>query len=188
MSKTIISLGEIVWDIFPNERKLGGAPLNFAYYAGQNGAHSYIVSALGKDELAEQTMELVKKTGVDYSHIQRNDFPTGQVLVSLSGEGIPQYNIKEDSSWDYMTCTEEVLELASRADAICWGALAQRNECTRESIFKIYSIYIITRISVCVRTVKVSSFNYSISTICFKCRKIKFCQLTFCQRTFPEVR
>ena len=137
MSKKIISLGEIVWDIFPNEAKLGGAPLNFAYYASQNGAHSYIVSALGKDELAEQTMELVEKTGVDYSHIQYNDYPTGQVLVTLSGDGIPQYDIKEGASWDHMGCPDEVLELASKADAICWGSLAQRGEYTRKSIFQI---------------------------------------------------
>ena len=135
--KHIISLGEIVWDIFPDESKLGGAPLNFAYYAHQSGAHSYIISALGKDTLADKTISIVKNTGVDYSFTQYNNYPTGQVVVTLSGDGIPQYDIKENASWDHMECMPGVLELASKVDAICWGSLAQRSETTRETIFKI---------------------------------------------------
>lgn len=136
-AKTVISFGEIVWDVFPQEMKLGGAPLNFAYYASQNGANSYIVSALGNDELGDETLGLIKETGVDYSYIQRNSHPTGQVLVTLTGEGIPQYEIREGVSWDYIESTNEILELAGKADAICWGALAQRNNCTRETVFAI---------------------------------------------------
>lgn len=135
--RIIISLGEIVWDVFPDEKKLGGAPLNFAYYAHQNGARSYIISALGTDSLGDETVELVKSTGVDYSLTRRNSYPTGQVVVTLSGDGIPQYDIKEGASWDHMECTREMLNLAVNANAICWGSLAQRSETTRETIFKI---------------------------------------------------
>ena len=135
--KTIISLGEIVWDVFPTEKKLGGAPLNFAYYAQQNGAHSYIVSALGNDMLGDDTMALISDIGVDCSHIQRNEYPTGQVIVTLSGDGIPQYDIREGASWDYIEAREAVLELAAHADAICWGVLAQRSECSKIAIFSI---------------------------------------------------
>lgn len=135
--KTVLSLGEIVWDVFPEERKLGGAPLNFAYYASQNGAHSYIISALGNDCLGDETMEIIRGTGVDYSLIQRNERPTGQVIVTLSGDGIPQYEIKEGASWDYIESNPEIIKLAATADAVCWGALAQRNGCSRNAIFNI---------------------------------------------------
>ena len=135
--KTVLSLGEIVWDVFPEEKKLGGAPLNFAYYASQNGAHSYIISALGNDRLGDETMEIIRGTGVDYSLIRRNNYPTGQVIVTLSGEGIPQYDIREGAAWDHMESDPEIITLAGKADAICWGSLAQRNGSSRKAIFDI---------------------------------------------------
>lgn len=133
----IIGLGEIVWDCLPEGKKLGGAPVNFAFHAQQLGAESYPVSAVGDDELGRETLEACRSYGLCLDFMQKNSLPTSRVLVSLDADGVPQYEILQNVAWDAIQATPEVLALAARADAICWGSLAQRSAASREAILRI---------------------------------------------------
>lgn len=135
--KKILGIGELVWDVFPSGKQLGGAPVNFAYFAKELGAEAYPVAALGKDELGDEAVKVLLPSGLSLDYIQRNDLPTSRVLVTTDAAGVPQYEIVENVAWDAMECTEQILELASDADVICWGSLAQRSARSRESILKI---------------------------------------------------
>ena len=130
----IIGIGEIVWDMLPQGKQLGGAPLNFAFFAKELGAEAYAISAIGKDALGDETLEKAKATGVDISLVQRNSLPTSRVLVTLDGNGIPQYEIVEGVAWDAIECGDQEMALVSDADVICWGSLAQRSEGSRKSV------------------------------------------------------
>lgn len=133
----IIGIGEVVWDILPGGKQLGGAPVNFLYFCQQLGCQAYPISAIGDDDLGKETMESLKKTGLDLDYIQHNSLPTSRVLVTLDGAGIPSYEIVENVAWDALECPEAALRLVSDADAICWGSLAQRSESSRESVLRL---------------------------------------------------
>lgn len=133
----IIGVGEIVWDCLPEKRALGGAPVNFAYHAMRLGADSYPVSAVGRDELGEETLTECRSYGLRTDFLQQNNLPTSRVLVSLDDRGIPTYRILENVAWDDLRATPEVLGVAGRADAVCWGSLAQRSEGSRAAILRI---------------------------------------------------
>ena len=133
----IIGLGEIVWDCLPDGKKLGGAPVNFAYHAGQLGADSFPVSAVGKDELGAETLAACKGFGLNTTYIQENSLPTSRVLVKLDAQGVPNYTILENVAWDALEATPLILGLASKADAVCWGSLAQRNDVSRKAVLEI---------------------------------------------------
>lgn len=133
----IIGVGEIVWDCLPEKRTLGGAPVNFAYHAMRLGADSYPVSAVGKDDLGEETLDECRSHGLRTEYLQQNELPTSRVLVHLDAQGIPTYRILENVAWDALQATPEVLQLATRADTVCWGSLAQRSEPSRRAILQI---------------------------------------------------
>ena len=133
--KYVVGLGEALWDVLPDGKKLGGAPANFAYHAGQFGLNSIAVSALGEDKLAEETIEQLEGKGLNYV-MPRVPYPTGTVQVELDDEGIPTYDIKENVAWDNIPFTDEVKAVAENALAVCWGSLAQRNVVSRETIYK----------------------------------------------------
>lgn len=135
----ILGIGEIVWDCLPEGRKLGGAPVNFAYHAMQLGAESYPVSAVGSDSLGDETILSCGSYGLDTRFIQVNDLPTSRVLVSLDAKGVPAYEIVENVAWDALKAAPEAMALASRADAVCWGSLAQRSLPSREAILQLLS-------------------------------------------------
>ena len=131
----IIGLGEALWDVLPEGKKLGGAPANFAYHAGQFGLDTIAISALGDDALAEETIEALKEHGLNYL-MPRVPYPTGTVQVTLAEGGIPTYEIKEGVAWDNIPYTDEMAEIAKNARAVCFGSLAQRNKVSRENIRK----------------------------------------------------
>jgi len=122
----VVGLGEVLWDVLPDGKKLGGAPANFAYHAGQFGLETLAVSALGKDALAEETIAALDERGLKYL-LPRVDYPTGTVQVTLTVDGIPTYEIKENVAWDNIPYTPELAEIASNCRAVCFGSLAQRN-------------------------------------------------------------
>lgn len=132
--KKVIGIGETVWDVFPSGKRIGGAPVNFAFFAKEFGAEAYPVSAIGNDTLGDETLEALKCTGLNLEYIQRNDKPTSQVLVTMDGAGVPQYEIVEGVAWDTLTCDVKTLDLFRDADVVCWGTLAQRTPCSHESI------------------------------------------------------
>lgn len=130
----VIAIGEIVWDCLPAGKQLGGAPLNFAFFAKELGAQAYAVSAIGVDELGDETLQVASATGVNLDFVQRNDLPTSRVLVTLDDKGIPQYEIVEGVAWDAIECPDSILDLVRDASVICWGSLAQRTEKSRQSV------------------------------------------------------
>ena len=131
----IIGLGEALWDVLPEGKKLGGAPANFAYHAGQFGLDTIAISALGEDALAEETIEALKEHDLNYL-MPCVPYPTGTVQVTLAEGGIPTYDIKEGVAWDNIPYTDEMTEIAKNARAVCFGSLAQRNKVSRENIRK----------------------------------------------------
>ena len=122
----VVGLGEALWDVLPDGKKLGGAPANFAYHAGQFGLNTLAVSALGEDALADETIEALKEHELKYL-MPRVPYPTGTVQVTLTGEGIPAYEIKEGVAWDNIPYTAEIAEVAKHCKAVCFGSLAQRH-------------------------------------------------------------
>jgi len=133
----VIGIGEVVWDMLPGGKQLGGAPVNFLYFCAQLGLQAYPVSAIGNDDLGKETLQALQKAGMDLSYIQRNNLPTSRVLVTLDASGVPSYEIVENVAWDAIECPQQALELVSDADALCWGSLAQRSETSRKSILRL---------------------------------------------------
>ncbi len=129
----IIGLGEALWDVLPDGKKLGGAPANFAYHAGQFGNKTLAVSALGEDKLAEETLAALDEKELEYI-MPQVPYPTGTVQVVLDDEGVPTYDIRENVAWDNIPLTDEMLAVARNARAVCWGSLAQRNVVSRDTI------------------------------------------------------
>ena len=134
-TRIIVGLGEAVWDCVPEGRKLGGAPANFAYHTSQFGNEAYAVSAVGNDALGDETIQAFEEKKLHYA-LPRVDFPTGTVQVTLDGDGIPSYDIKEGAAWDNIPFTPELEALARRSRAVCFGSLAQRSEVSRQTIYR----------------------------------------------------
>ncbi len=130
----VVGLGEILWDVFPTGAKLGGAPANFAFHAGQFGMNSVAVSAIGRDELGDETLRQLNEKQLNYA-LPRVDFPTGSVQVTLDAEGVPTYDIKQGVAWDNIPFTDEIRDIARNCRAVCWGSLAQRSEASRQMIY-----------------------------------------------------
>ena len=133
----VVGLGEALWDVLPEGKKLGGAPANFAYHAGQmlGSDNTIAISALGEDRLAEETIEALKEHNLQYL-MPRVPYPTGTVQVTLAEGGIPTYDIKENVAWDNIPFTPEIEEIARSCRAVCFGSLAQRNVVSRENIHR----------------------------------------------------
>lgn len=129
----VIGIGEALWDCLPEGRKIGGAPANFAYHAGQFGFRSLAISAIGDDQLGREIKEKFDQRGLDY-RLETVPYPTGTVQVTLDEKGIPCYEIKENVAWDNIPYSSALEELAKNCKAVCFGSLAQRNEVSRETI------------------------------------------------------
>ena len=134
MSKPIvISLGEILWDMLPTGKRAGGAPVNFAYHASQNGAKSFAISAVGNDELGAELLSDAHKAGIN-TLVQTNEYPTGTVDVALTN-GIPEYTIVENVAWDHIKLTDELVEAVS--NAVCFGTLGLRSPESHDTIVEL---------------------------------------------------
>ena len=132
--KVIVGIGEILWDMLPTGKALGGAPANFAYHAQRLGEEGWAVSAIGDDPLGAEIMDIVTDKKLR-NIIAVTDKPTGTVQVSLDEKGVPSYNIMEDVAWDNIPFTPEMEALAARADAVCYGSLVQRMA-SRDSVLR----------------------------------------------------
>lgn len=137
MKRYVVGLGEVLWDVLPEGKKLGGAPANFAYHAGQflGMDNTIAISALGNDPLAEETIEALKEHQLNYL-LPRVPYPTGTVQVTLDGQGIPSYEIKEDVAWDNIPFNNDIADIARNCQAVCFGSLAQRNSVSRTTIHR----------------------------------------------------
>ena len=135
MKNLVIGMGEALWDVLPEGKKIGGAPANFAYHVKQFGLDSCAVSAIGDDALGNELLERFDEKAVNY-HIARVPYPTGTVQVTLDSNGVPQYEIKENVAWDNIPYTDDLDKLARETKAVCFGSLAQRNIVSRETIHR----------------------------------------------------
>ena len=132
-NEIVVGIGEALWDVLPEGRKLGGAPANFAYHVSQFGLESYIVSAVGDDTLGKEITDKFTEKKLNHM-VETVPYPTGTVQVELDPNGVPQYEIKEDVAWDNIPFTPQIEALAKRTRALCYGSLAQRNEVSRQTI------------------------------------------------------
>ena len=135
MKDYIVGLGEILFDVLPEGKKLGGAPANFAYHATQFGLNGLAVSAIGTDKLGEEVMEQLADKNLAV-HLEKTEYPTGRVLVELDDAGVPTYDIKEGVAYDNIPWTPEIEEIAKNTKAVCFGSLAQRSPVSRATITK----------------------------------------------------
>lgn len=134
---SIVAVGEILWDVYPEGPRFGGAPANFACCAsGLLAGHGNvsIVSAVGHDALGENALRELKSRTVDTQHVQRLDKVTGQVLVELDSEKKATYRFLDNTAWDAMSWNTDLLDLARGAHAVCFGTLGQRNAISRKCI------------------------------------------------------
>lgn len=135
MNGIVVGIGEALWDMLPEGKKIGGAPANFAYHVAQFGLPSCVASSVGPDELGREIVETLTKKGVNQL-IAEVPYPTGTVQVEIDEAGIPQYEIKENTAWDNIPYSPELQELAERNTAVSFGSLAQRNVVTRAAIMR----------------------------------------------------
>ncbi len=124
---TVLGFGEVLWDLLPAGRQLGGAPLNFIHRVNSLGDKGWMASRIGRDELGDQTLTRMLDLGMDPALVQRDgDHPTGTVRVQLDAEGQPDYEILPDVAYDYIEPDEALIRAADQADCVCFGTLAQR--------------------------------------------------------------
>ena len=133
MNNVGVGMGEALWDVLPEGKKIGGAPANFAYHVSQFGLTSCVVSAVGPDALGKEIQENLTSKGLNHL-IAEVPYPTGTVQVEIDQAGVPQYEIKENVAWDNIPYTAQLEALAKRTQAVCFGSLAQRNVVSRETI------------------------------------------------------
>lgn len=133
MNDIVVGMGEALWDVLPEGKKIGGAPANFAYHVSQFGLPSRVVSAIGNDPLGREIVENFTSKGLNHL-IEEVPYPTGTVQVEIDPAGVPQYDIKENVAWDNIPYTARLEALAGQTRAVCFGSLAQRNVVSRDTI------------------------------------------------------
>jgi fructokinase len=132
---TIVGLGEVLWDLLPSGKQLGGAPANFAYMANVLGDRGVVASRVGADALGGEARQAMDRLGITTCYVQGDAFrPTGTVEVHLDAAGQPEFTIAESVAWDALEWTPQWEELASKADVLCFGSLAQRAPASRATI------------------------------------------------------
>jgi fructokinase len=131
----IAGIGEILWDLLPEGKKLGGAPANFAYHAQALGAQSFVISAVGDDSLGKEIVDQLNDIKLETNYIEISHiYPTGTVEVKVDEYGKPDFIIHKDVAWDYISFSQNLDDLSGELDAVCFGSLAQRSEISRKSI------------------------------------------------------
>ena len=139
MSNVVVGLGEVLWDVFPDGPRFGGAPANFSCSVaglGRDRLEVAIVSAVGQDELGERAIAALVDVKIDVTAVARKNQPTGRVDVQLDEHGHASYQFQSDCAWDRMEWTRELDQLARRADVVCFGTLGQRSQQSMETVRK----------------------------------------------------
>jgi fructokinase len=132
---TVVGVGEVLWDLLPSGKQLGGAPANFAYMTSLQGDLGIVASSLGGDELGDEVVTRLAGLGLSTDYLQRDPaHPTGSVKVQIDGAGQPRYQIIENVAWDFLQWTPQWQQVARSADAVCFGSLAQRSPRSRLTI------------------------------------------------------
>lgn len=131
----MIGLGEVLWDLLPSGKVLGGAPANFAYMTNVLGDQGVVASRVGCDELGQEACLVMQKLGLSTEYVQHDDrHETGTARVTIDGTGQPNFTIRESMAWDFLEWTPGWEGLSARADVICFGSLAQRSPKSADTI------------------------------------------------------
>jgi len=137
----IVAVGEVLWDALPSGRRLGGAPANLCAMAGRLGDNALLASRVGSDASGDEILKLLDTYPIDTSLVQRDMvLPTGTVTVSFNDDGQPAYRIREAVAWDALELAPSWKEIAAKADAICFGTLAQRSALSKQTIQNLVSM------------------------------------------------
>ena len=135
MQQYVIGLGEVLWDVLPTGKQIGGAPANFAYHVSQFGLPVRVVSAIGSDALAVETRNVFAERHLE-AIMPSLPQPTGTVIAEIDESGVAHYTFPDNVAWDNIPFTDAVSQVANQACAVCWGSLAQRNEVSRNTIYQ----------------------------------------------------
>ena len=134
--KTFTCFGEVLWDVFPDHQIIGGAPLNVALRLKSFTKNVSIISAIGNDKLGEQLLTYLDSNDLTSKYIQtNNNYPTGQVLVTLDQNGSASYDIKNPSVWDYISTNQSNIDLVKTSDVFIYGSLVCRNSTSKNTLF-----------------------------------------------------
>ena len=135
MTYSVVGIGELLWDIFPTGKELGGAPANFAYHASALGGEGLIVSCVGSDRLGDEMLEQLGNLSLDCKYVASDlEHPTGTSSVKVGAEGNPSFTIQENVAWDFIPKSQQLMELSKGINAVTFGTLAQRSEVSRATI------------------------------------------------------
>lgn len=135
MGLEIVAVGEVLWDLLPSGRKMGGAPANFACHVRALGAGSRLITRVGDDDLGREILDWLPRHGLPTDTVEVDpEAPTGTVSVALGSDGQPRFTIHENVAWDRIEAGSLALAAAAGADAVCFGSLAQRSETSRRAI------------------------------------------------------
>ena len=127
----VLSFGEILWDVYPDEKHIGGAPLNFAAHFSKQGGEAYMISALGDDDLGREALKKLREWKINADRVKIvRDAPTGQCLVTLDKNGVPSYDLLNDVAYDFIDCGIK----GEKFDALYFGTLALRGGHNMRSI------------------------------------------------------
>ena len=170
MNNVVVGMGEALWDVLPEGKKIGGAPANFAYHVSQFGLTSCVVSAVGPDALGKEIQENLTSKGLNHL-IAEVPYPTGTVQVEIDQAGVPQYEIKENVAWDNIPYTSQLESLAKRTQAVYFGSLAQRNVVSRETINRFLDAMPQTEDSLVVFDVNLRQGFYNKEILCNSMRR-----------------
>lgn len=138
--KNIVCFGEVLWDLLPTGKIAGGAPMNVAVHANQLGLQATMISAVGDDELGEGITSFLSSRGLSVSTIQKNEYQTGIVEVTLDAKGSPSYEIIKPVAWDFIRLTENAKKTVQEADALVFGSLALRNEVSKNTLLELQAV------------------------------------------------
>ncbi len=133
-------IGELLWDVLPTGKQVGGAPCNFAFHAMQAGCQSMVFSAVGNDQPGDELLLALAGLNINCEYIQRNSFPTGTVTVTLNEKGHPQYVIHENTAWDNIVFNTKTESKIKELDAVCFGSLGQRNSVSATTIQRLLEV------------------------------------------------
>jgi fructokinase len=132
---SMLGLGELLWDIFPDGKRPGGAPANFAFHAAQLGHEASVISRVGDDELGRKLLTHLKDNGLSTEFIQIDpQKPTGAVTVEVAPDGTPKFTVVEYEAWDYLEDEPRLHQAVASADVVCFGTLTQRGEQSRKTV------------------------------------------------------
>jgi fructokinase len=133
--RTIVGLGELLWDFLPSGKQLGGAPANFAYITNLLGDIGIPASRAGRDSLGDAALHRLTQLGLSAAAVQQDLIHlTGTVKVEIDSSGQPRFDISEPAAWDFLEWIPSWQQLAKEADAVCFGSLAQRSPQSRSTI------------------------------------------------------